>query len=201
MTKVKKHNEQSQPRLKKKTTFVLIATLIVLASGYFIQQRMEENRESQEFVKLEEILNEFSQKVEKNLGPPAQKETTGYCARTGEKFSEGRLFCGVRTGANWHISSVSEARARGNRLKELIITEPNFVNVQEGGEIIREDEWFHDFIFKTITEKITCNLTLSYKNQNQGSLDGYVGDPKPGMFGYLVRCTNYASKEHYPMGH
>lgn len=201
MAKAKRLKKHPKSKINTRLAFMMLTVLAVLAVGYFIQLKAKENRENQTYVMLEQVLEKFSQEVEKKLGPPSQKETKGYCARTGEKFSEGRLFCGVRTGGHYIVHSSEEALELFAKIEELFMNQTLFTDYH----IDRTNSFpFARYLNGTLkinNSQMSCRASLAYEAATENDIGTYVGDPKPGAFSYLIRCTDYASKEHYPMGH
>jgi hypothetical protein len=195
MNKVKMTKKKTRRLVGNRSALGIIFSLLaIFILGFLAQQKYQEHQQRQKFIKLEQALAEFSQKVEQTFGEPVQQETKAFCEREGVKYSKGRIFCGVRSGGNFLSNSVDEAKTKGEKVRELILADTNFHNLSAKNEIDRPGEWFHDFAVRVLEDSLTCSLTLSFKDQNQSSIIGPPGDPKPGTFGFLIRCTEFASK-------
>lgn len=174
---------------------ILIIALISIKVNIAIKQRQERRN----FAQLEQTLTSFSAQVEQALGKPLQQETKSFCDRTGVKFGKGALFCGTRTGANYATDSVSEARLLSEKVKQVASLQSNFTNITQKYSTERSDYWSNN-MYLLISPTFDCSLDFVYGGTTQQISGFYIGDSKPGTFGYLLRCTEYSSQQYYPTG-
>jgi len=203
MAKAKKPAQPKKTLADKVIGLPLLLLVTVSALGFIIYRHVQQQHQKQAFTQVEQALKDFSLQVEQKLGQPSQKETKSYCNRTSEKYKKGKLYCGVRTGMNYPTLFLDEAKADTFKVEELLRKEGLFTTISLKNEDNSPDSWQRELNIKTkyLEIGLWCNAEFNYQDKTTQYTGTYIGDPKPGTFSFIIRCTDYASRQYYPDGY
>lgn len=204
MAKTKKPKKVKKSFADKVIGLPLVIFIGVLIIGLFGFKQYEYVEDEKKLNSLETLLKSYANNIESEPGSLNNSEIKNFCNYESEKYKKGRLYCGSSLGLSRRVLNVNEAKEYGAKAEDAL-RKLNNINITSKDEFPeRPGFWQKTIYFNSAFIDRGCHLRANYRGEDLAQMidqNDSIGSPGVGQFSLLVRCTNFASREYYPIGY